>query len=243
MRVRAPLAYDVGMNNGDDCEYYLKKGYQVVAIEANSELCKLASLRFAREISEGKLSILNIGVGSEVGRLPFYVHRTNSVLSTFLPRSQRTGYTAEVGSEEFDVVPVEVRRLSDVVAFFGAPDYIKIDVEGFDSVCLRDLDLRGIRPNYLSAEAHTVETFCHLITMGYHEFKMVSGGMVATDFAQHEITLLDGGTVQFQFKHHSAGPFGEDIPGNWVGPNDILEQWLKRGSGWFDLHVRRSPDT
>jgi hypothetical protein len=141
--------------------------------------------------------------------------------------SERTGYTATLGSEEFEVVSVEVRRLSDVVAFFGAPEYKKIDVEGFDSVCLRDLDLRGIRPNYLSAEAHTLETFCHLVAMGYREFKMVSGGRVATDFAQHPITLLDGGSVQFQFKFHSAGPFGEDIPGDWTGPDDILEQWLK----------------
>jgi hypothetical protein len=80
MRVTAPLVYDVGMNNSDDCEYYLMKGYQVVAIEANLELCRLASLRFAREISEERLSIVNIGVGAQPERLSFYIHKTNSVL-------------------------------------------------------------------------------------------------------------------------------------------------------------------
>jgi len=33
-----PIIYDVGMNNGDDCEYYLTKGYRVVAVEANPAL-------------------------------------------------------------------------------------------------------------------------------------------------------------------------------------------------------------
>jgi FkbM family methyltransferase len=234
-----PLAYDVGMNNGDDCEYYLAKGYRVVAVEANPQLCKLASARFKPEIDEKRLLVLNIGVGAKAGRLPFYVHRYNSVLSTFVPFKDRIGYTATLKAEEFDVISVDVRRLSDVVNFFGFPDYIKIDVEGFDAVCLRDLDLRQIYPRYLSAEAHSIDTFCHMVAMGYSEFKIVSGGRVAEDYANHPIRLANGDVASFHFKSHSAGPFGEDIPGEWMTREGILEKWLKRGDGWFDLHARR----
>jgi FkbM family methyltransferase len=234
-----PIIYDVGMNNGDDCEYYLTKGYRVVAVEANPALCQRAVLRFERELAEKRLSVLNLGVGAKPGRLPFYVHKTNSVLSTFVPTESRTGYTASLKAEEFDMIWVDIRRMSDVVAFFGDPHYIKIDVEGFDPICLRDLDLRGIYPNYLSAEAHTVDTFCHLVTMGYREFKMVSGHKVAADFAHHPIRLVNGALTPFQFKHHSAGPFGEDIPGEWMSSEAILDKWRMRGEGWFDLHARR----
>jgi len=59
------------MNNGDDCEYYLTKGYRVVAVEANPALCQRAVLRFERELAEKRLSVLNLGVGAKPGRLPF----------------------------------------------------------------------------------------------------------------------------------------------------------------------------
>ncbi len=33
------LIYDVGMHNGADTDYYLKKGAKVVSIEADPQLC------------------------------------------------------------------------------------------------------------------------------------------------------------------------------------------------------------
>ena len=227
------------MNNGDDCEYYLAKGFRVVAVEANPQLCQVAAKRFETEISQNRLSILNLGVGSAAGRLPFYIHSGNSVLSTFVPFEERIGYAATLSPGEYEVIDVEVRRLSDIVNFFGPPEYVKIDVEGFDAVCLRDLDRHDIYPPFLSAEAHSVETFCNLVAMGYSKFKVVAGERVAADFADLPIHLNDGGIGRFSFKHHSAGPFGEDIPGDWMTRETIAERWSRDGGGWFDLHVRR----
>ena len=53
------IIYDFGMNNGDDLAYYLKKGTKVVGVEANPELCTLAEKRFADEIQNGSLIVLN----------------------------------------------------------------------------------------------------------------------------------------------------------------------------------------
>jgi hypothetical protein len=39
------LIYDVGMNNGDDIAYYLRRGFRVLAIEANPDLVANADLR------------------------------------------------------------------------------------------------------------------------------------------------------------------------------------------------------
>jgi FkbM family methyltransferase len=61
------LIYDVGMNNGDDTAYYLSLGFRTVAIEANPELVEQAKSRFAREISAGRLFILNIGIADREG--------------------------------------------------------------------------------------------------------------------------------------------------------------------------------
>jgi hypothetical protein len=59
--VHQDLIYDVGMNNGDDTVYYLRRGFRVVAIEADPRLAKSAAERFRTQISSGQLRILNIG--------------------------------------------------------------------------------------------------------------------------------------------------------------------------------------
>src|SRR5262245_6208551 len=63
--VHQDLIYDVGMNNGDDTAYYLRRGFRVVAIEADTRLAKYAGERFGTQISSGQLRILNIGIAAE----------------------------------------------------------------------------------------------------------------------------------------------------------------------------------
>ena len=234
------VIYDVGMNNGDDSAYYLRKGHRVVAIEANPALCQAAAQRFATEIEAGLLTILNLGIADAPGEATFYVHLTNSVLSTFVPAGERIGYTGTLPPSEFKPITVELRRLSDVVGFFGAPHFIKIDIEGFDDRCLADLHRAGIFPPFISAEAHTIDTFCHLVAMGYQEFQMVAGETVARDHKALAILLPNGVRVPQDFPDHAAGPYGEDLPGPWLDKNAILTDWLARGEGWFDLHARKS---
>jgi FkbM family methyltransferase len=241
------VIYDVGMNNGDDCAYYLKKGRPVVAVEANPVLCDIAASRFAAEIESGALTILNLGIADAPGTATFYVHRTNSVLSTFVPPGERIGYTATLPPAEFDPITVQVRCLSAIVAFFGPAHYIKIDIEGYDDRCLADLHRAGIRPPFLSAEAHEIDTFCHLVAMGYGEFQLAAGATVAQDYRAHPIEGTNGSRTPHDFPPHSAGPFGVDLPGPWLDKNAILARWLARDEagpgGWFDLHARLPPSS
>lgn len=53
----AGLVFDVGLHNGSDTAYYLHRGYDVVAVEANPRFCALAERRFAPEIAAGRLEI------------------------------------------------------------------------------------------------------------------------------------------------------------------------------------------
>jgi FkbM family methyltransferase len=233
-----PIAYDVGMNNGDDSEYYLKKGYRVVAIEANPFLCEQATRRFDNEIKSGRITILNLGVGPRPDRMMFFIHKFNTVLSTFCPEQVLSGNKNDLNPEAWQQMEVEVKRLSDIINFFGTPTYVKIDIEGFDVVALNDLRECKIYPNYISAEAHQIDTFCHLVAMGYTEFKFVRGDTVQLVFRDHEIGVVGGGVSRHAFPPHSAGPFGDDIPGPWLSKNEILAVWQQNGGGWCDIHAR-----
>jgi hypothetical protein len=160
------------------------------------------------------------------------------VLSTFVPPGARIGYTGTLPADEFTPVTVQTRLLSDIVRSFGPAHYIKIDIEGLDDRCLADLRRAGLRPPYISAEAHTEASYRQLVAMGYRRFKLVAGASVAQDYAALRITRTDGTPVTHDFPAHAAGPFGEDIPGPWLGRDAALAAWRQRGEGWFDLHAK-----
>src|SRR5271156_3521479 len=52
------LVYDVGMHQGEDTDYYLKKGFRVVGFEANPKLVAKSRSRFADAIREQRLIIV-----------------------------------------------------------------------------------------------------------------------------------------------------------------------------------------
>jgi 16S rRNA A1518/A1519 N6-dimethyltransferase RsmA/KsgA/DIM1 with predicted DNA glycosylase/AP lyase activity len=51
----ANLVFDIGSNNGDDAEAYLKRGCKVIAVEANPDLCLGLHQRFVSEIASGQM--------------------------------------------------------------------------------------------------------------------------------------------------------------------------------------------
>src|SRR6476661_84489 len=77
------LIMDLGMHVGQDAEFYLKKGFRVVAVEANPILVEHARARFQSEIDAGKLSVVNLGVADQPGRALFYVNQVLSEWSSF----------------------------------------------------------------------------------------------------------------------------------------------------------------
>ena len=224
--------YDVGMNNGDDTEYYLAKGHKVISIEANPELCRLAEDRFTQEIAEDRCVILNVGVADKAGFLDFYLNTEDHVTSTFVPQPNHHG--------RYRVIPTRVERLSNIIKKYGEPLYVKIDIEGMDFPVLRELFLAGVCPLNISAEAHKLDVFCMLVSMGYDQFKIVDSPRVSEEFAQHPIRQLNGDIVPFDFKHNSSGPFGEDLPGHWLPAQQIVEKLLARQDTWQDMHARNA---
>ena len=161
------LVYDVGMYNGNDTAYYLHEGYRVLAIEANPVFAEQGAKRFAREIAEKRLTILNVGVAADGASMPFWVCENNLELSSF-NREMASRYGAA-----HHAITVPCRRIGDIIAQYGAPFYMKIDIEGSDINCLRDM--RGAEPpKYLSAEATDPGVLSALSDLGYNKFQCIS---------------------------------------------------------------------
>src|SRR5688500_12365369 len=143
------LIYDFGMDTGEDTEYYLRKGFDVVAVEANPASCELVAERLRAHLDSGSLTILNRAIGDSAGKLPFFVCNEMSARST-ASRELVALWSNE--GETFHEVEVEFCAADGIAAEYGPAYYVKIDIEGHDIICLRQLLTGGGGPEYLSFE-------------------------------------------------------------------------------------------
>jgi FkbM family methyltransferase len=229
---QAELIIDIGSNNGDDIPYYLFKAARVVAVEPNPALCDLIRQRFAEPIREGRLFVENVAVvATEQPEVDFYVHNRHHVLSSLS--------VDELNASQFTKLTVNAITIHELVCRYGSPYYIKIDVEGHDEILLRSLADHQIMPPYISAESHKLGVFALLSeTMGYQSFKLVDGRSVGHSYSRALFrSPILGKTVAYSFPHHSAGPFGNDIFGEWMDKPTLLRQLAIQGLGWRDIHA------
>ena len=123
MQIMKDLIYDIGVNKGEDTEFYLAKGFRVIGVEANPIIADYLKSKFQKEISSKQFILLNIAITDMHGEAPFYINLDNDHWS-----SLDRGYGTRNGTR-YKIVPVKCVPLSDVVAEFGTPWYMKIDVE------------------------------------------------------------------------------------------------------------------
>lgn len=124
------LCFDVGANYGAKTEVLLQAGARVVAFEPQIDCLEELQSRMG---ANPRLTTLRAAVGSAEGTLTMYVgkHRTTSTLV-------KGWETADV----VDTVEVNVTTLDVAIGRFGVPDYVKIDVEGFEQEVLGGLTQR-----------------------------------------------------------------------------------------------------
>jgi hypothetical protein len=117
------------------------------------------------------------------------------------------------------------------------PYYIKIDIEHYDEHILRALFKNGIRPPFLSVEAHSIRVFAVLLELGgYNSFKLVDGASIPERYGSHSI-VTSTGWERYSFSRHSAGPFGNDIDGDWMTGDNFYRHLALQGLGWVDIHA------
>ncbi|MBK8302182.1 MAG: hypothetical protein IPK98_01725 [Chloracidobacterium sp.] len=79
------LIFDVGLHRGQDTSFYLKKGYRVVAFEADPENAAFCRERFAEEIADGRLTIVEGAITEDPaasepdGKVRFYRNEDHSL--------------------------------------------------------------------------------------------------------------------------------------------------------------------
>ena len=213
--MNADLVFDLGLNDGADSAAYLAKGFRVVAVEANPDLCDLALWRY---VGDSRIQIVNAALWETSGFVDFYVNTANDHWSSVDP-----GWAGREDSP-CRVVRVPSLTLGDLFCRYGVPFYLKIDIEGADILALAQLAASDARPAYVSVEdcRFGPEYLRTLAGAGYGGFKLI------------DQSVLPPGT---------SGPFGEDTPGEWMTLSHMRSHYwgAKRDrtpGQWFDIHAR-----
>jgi len=261
------LIIDVGMHIGRDTEFYLQKGFDVIAVEANPTLAGMAQTKFAQYVREGRLVIHNVAIASYEGEIDFYINDKHddwgTISKEFAQRNERFGSSNAV-------VKVRCTTFANILRETAIPYYLKIDVEGADTLCLQELLAVAEKPKYLSIEAGLTsfeETFNELSLLwqlGYREFKIVNQAL--NERVRCPNPPLEGVYVDYRFDGLCSGPFGEEAPGKWMKIEETVSKYrrllleqryfggdgklhqtafhrlyerLKRApAGWYDFHAK-----
>lgn len=226
--INEQLIFDVGMHKGEDTNFYLKKGFMVVGIEANPVLCEFCLQRFADEVQNGQLVIVNKAIAKTEGEIDFYINNDSTVWGTadseWMLRNQKVGTSSHV-------IKVEAVPMHKLFVELGIPYYMKVDIEGYDHLCISALQNQPQKPKYVSIESNatsydeTIEHLSILTGVGYTKFKIVS---------QHEIhnqvcpkPAAEGRYVEHSFPVGASGLFGDELPGRWCSLDEIKQQYAR----------------
>ncbi len=226
------LIYDVGLHLGEDTEYYLKKGFDVVAFEADPELISKCKARFSKEISSGQLTIVEGAIVEKEQvkekAVSFYQNKDLSVLNTVV-QDRSTKYEEHGSSTK--IIEVPTINFSECLEKYGIPYYLKIDIEGMDIVCLKALLDFEKKPAYLSMESEKLDfkkltkEFELLEKLGYYSYQIVNQADISS--LNEPENSKEGQFVDYEFKMGASGLFGSDFSTNWMSKQKALQTYKK----------------
>ncbi len=230
------LIFDLGMNNGEDTDYYLKKGYQVVSVEADPRFIDKAQAKFEREISKGQLHLYQMAIWKDYAKLPFHISKKNAHWSS-LDINWASRENSEMETIEVNCVP-----LAHLFALHGVPSHLKIDIEGADEIVIDQLLTFNYLPAYVSVEdcRFGFRYLEKLKMLGYNQFKLSN---------QATVTDLNDASITHHFPVGSSGPLGEQVPGPWYDGENIEQVYSEQvrtrnnerrspAGVWWDIHAR-----
>lgn len=139
----ATLIFDVGANVGDKTIQFLPFAKQVVSIEPSPAAVEILRSRFS---SDSRVIIVPKAVASRTGFAKFYVFSDRDPYNTLSSKwveqlgrgERRTGKTIE------STVDVPIITLDQLIDEYGVPDYIKMDIEGYELEAILGLS-RNVR--------------------------------------------------------------------------------------------------
>lgn len=132
------LVFDIGAHVGDRVASFRRLGARVVAVEPQPAAMRALRLMFRRDAG---VTLVPAAIGAAKGTIELYLNSRNPTVSSASPAFIAAAETAPGWREERweRVIEVPALTLDDLVTHYGTPDFVKIDVEGYEAEAIAGL--------------------------------------------------------------------------------------------------------
>lgn len=262
--MHSSLIFDIGCHTGQDSDFYLRKGFTVVAVEANPALCAELRRRFSVYITDGRFVLVEKAISEQAGEVEFFMNLKVSIWGTI--RANWAKRNAAIGAESKKILVPSI-KFSSLIEQFGVPYYLKIDIEGADLLCLEGLLPFSDRPRFVSIEIEhrslLRDEMRLLEKLGYTKFQIVEQGLVPRQVSP--CPAREGVYVDYQFDHGASGLFGKELQGPWLTRGGFMARYYqllirnrllglskkipvmnrltsRYSASWYDMHAALTVD-
>lgn len=135
---KGDIFFDVGSNYGNRIEPVIDIDLKIIAVEPQAKC-----VQFLKNKYGNRIIIVNKGLSSKIEDRTMYLsdaHVLSSFSEEFIQATRESGrfenYTWKKGST------IQMTTLDELIATYGLPKFIKIDVEGFELEVLKGLNQR-----------------------------------------------------------------------------------------------------
>ena len=166
------LFFDIGAHLGEKSKKILDKNLKIVMLEPLPQCVKQLKESFK---NSKNVEILEKAVGRTVGNMTLEVNSKMPTISTMAKHWKNGRFSNQKWDQ---IISVEVTTLDHLIKIYGLPNYIKIDVEGFELDVLLGLSQKaGIISFEFTSEFldQSIKCLNHLKKIGYSEFNLSIG--------------------------------------------------------------------
>jgi FkbM family methyltransferase len=133
----AGTIFDIGAYDGHKTAAFLEIGERVVACEPDARNFELLRIRFRNKKS--RVMLHRTALADRTGNALFFIHHEGSAFNTLnakwkglLEGDGRKRWQEEIRFQPGKEVEVSTTTLDELIGLYGMPEFIKIDVEGYE---------------------------------------------------------------------------------------------------------------